>query len=313
MMLAPAGPAWSVFSLVAFVILKLVLRAGNQWLRSRRACCDKEPALLLLRVFALGHRSEVLFDSVTRCWRHLGHVRLIAGTDLALSTIAPHQFLAFVSGTLEHLFISSESAIENAVAGLDNRRDYDGRFRINDLFCYSDTWQLMVQSLIRTTDVVLMDLRMPRVDGVEATRRIVANLPDTRVIVLTTYADDASVFAALKAGARGYLTKDADAAEIERAIRTVYAGEALLDPSVQRRLLEGLKPSADSHPDGLTEREVEVLRLIAGGLSNQEIAGKLFISEATVKTHINNIFSKADLRDRGQAVAYAFRNGLAEA
>jgi hypothetical protein len=89
---------------------------------------------LVLRVFALGHRSEVLFDAVTRHWRHLGYVRLIAGTDWALSTIAPHQFLAFVTGTLEHLFISSEWAIENAFVGLDNRRDHDGRFRINDFF-----------------------------------------------------------------------------------------------------------------------------------------------------------------------------------
>lgn len=160
-------------------------------------------------------------------------------------------------------------------------------------------------------DVVLMDLRMPRVDGVEATRRIVTTLPDTRVIVLTTYADDEPVFAALKAGARGYLTKDSDASEIERAIQTVCRGEALLDPSVQRRLIERLKAPADSYPDGLTQREVDVLKLMAGGLSNQKIASKLFISEATVKTHINNIFSKAHLRDRGQAVAYAFRHGLA--
>lgn len=160
-------------------------------------------------------------------------------------------------------------------------------------------------------DIVLMDLRMPRVDGVEATRRIAATLPQTRVIVLTTYADDASVFAALKAGARGYLTKDADAADIERAIKTVHAGEALLDPSVQRRLLDGLSaPAERTFPDGLTQREVDVLKLIAEGLNNRQIADRLYISEATVKTHINNIFSKASLRDRGQAVAYAFRNGL---
>jgi DNA-binding NarL/FixJ family response regulator len=165
-------------------------------------------------------------------------------------------------------------------------------------------------------DVVLMDLRMPRCDGVEATRRILAELPATRVIALTTYADDASVFAALEAGARGYLTKDAGAAEIQRAIRTVHAGEALLDPSVQRRLLDALRgaarpPAAGPFPDGLTEREVEVLRAIAEGLNNREIAERLTITEATVKTHINNIFNKAGLRDRAQAVVYAVRHELA--
>lgn len=168
-------------------------------------------------------------------------------------------------------------------------------------------------------DIVLMDLRMPRLDGAQATRQIVESLPQTRVIVLTTYADDESVFAALESGARGYLTKDASSDEIGRAIRTVHAGDALLDPSVQRRLLDTVasrlaqKPAAprDSYPDGLTQREVDVLRCMAEGLSNQEIADHLHVSEATVKTHINNIFSKADLRDRGQAVAYAFRKGLA--
>jgi DNA-binding NarL/FixJ family response regulator len=165
---------------------------------------------------------------------------------------------------------------------------------------------------------------MPRTDGVTATRRIVAELPTVRVIVLTTYADDDSVFAALEAGARGYLTKDATAAEIQRAIRTVYAGEALLDPSVQRRLIDralgpgstqsrshATEPGAINYPDGLTQREAEVLREIAAGLSNREIAERLVISEATVKTHVNNIFSKANLRDRAQAVVYAVHHGLA--
>lgn len=173
---------------------------------------------------------------------------------------------------------------------------------------------------VERPDVVLMDLRMPRTDGVEATRQIVDSMADTRVIVLTTYADDASVFAALQAGARGYLTKDAGVDEITRAIRTVHAGEALLDPSVQRRLLEtiaaGSPPKGlhgqEPYPDDLTPREVEVLRAMAEGLSNSEIAERLHVSEATVKTHINNIFSKADLRDRGQAVAYAFRHGLTQ-
>jgi DNA-binding NarL/FixJ family response regulator len=142
------------------------------------------------------------------------------------------------------------------------------------------------------------------------------------VIVLTTYADDESVFAALEAGARGYLTKDATASDIQRAIRTVFAGEALLDPSVQRRLIErtlaGVSPAASQppasenrYPDGLTQREAEVLREIAAGYSNREIADRLSISEATVKTHVNNIFSKAGLRDRAQAVVYAIRHGLA--
>jgi DNA-binding NarL/FixJ family response regulator len=168
-------------------------------------------------------------------------------------------------------------------------------------------------------DVVLMDLRMPRVDGVEATRRIKADHPAVQIVVLTTYSDDESVFAALQAGARGYLTKDAGAEEIARAIDAVCGGDAQLAPSVQRRLVDALatgnQPSRRRRqdlPDGLTQREAEVLRLIAGGRSNAEIARELFISEATVKTHINNLFAKAGLRDRAQAVTYAYRKGLAE-
>jgi DNA-binding NarL/FixJ family response regulator len=168
-------------------------------------------------------------------------------------------------------------------------------------------------------DVVLMDLRMPRVDGVEATRRIKAAHPSVQIVVLTTYSDDESVFAALQAGARGYLTKDAGADEIARAIDAVRGGDAQLDPSVQRRLVDALATGAqpsrrrrEDLPDGLTQREVEVLTLIAGGNSNAEIARELFISEATVKTHINNLFAKAGLRDRAQAVTYAYRKGLAD-
>jgi DNA-binding NarL/FixJ family response regulator len=167
-------------------------------------------------------------------------------------------------------------------------------------------------------DVVLMDLRMPQCGGVEATGRIVASYPSTRVVVLTTYADDESIFGALQAGAMGYLTKDAGANQIQEAIRTVHAGEALLDPAVQRRLLQQFRGTVrhraapeTSLPDGLTAREAEVLGLIAEGLNNREIAARLVVAEATVKTHINNIFSKAELRDRAQAVVYAIRHQLA--
>lgn len=165
-------------------------------------------------------------------------------------------------------------------------------------------------------DVVLMDLRMPRCDGVEATRRIRSEHPGTQVVVLTTYADDDSLFPALRAGARGYLTKDADGDEIVRAIQEVVAGRAGLSPVVQRRLLEQVtstpEQSGPKLPDGLTAREGEVLTLIAEGLANVEIARRLHISTATVKTHINNLFAKTGIHDRAQAVRYAYREGLAQ-
>ncbi|MET8562202.1 response regulator transcription factor [Streptomyces flaveolus] len=168
-------------------------------------------------------------------------------------------------------------------------------------------------------DAVLMDLRMPRCDGVEATRRIRSQYPGTQVVVLTTYADDDSLFPALRAGARGYLTKDAGGDEIVRAVHSVLSGDAGLSPSVQRRLLERLSqpepepvpvPAAGEAPDGLTTRETEVLVLIGEGLNNQEIARRLHVSAATVKTHINNLFAKTGLKDRAQAVRYAYSKGL---
>ncbi len=165
-------------------------------------------------------------------------------------------------------------------------------------------------------DVVLMDLRMPRMEGAEATHRIRAELPDTQVLVLTTYADDESLFPALQAGARGYLTKDASAEEIEHAIRALAAGETHLDPIVQQRLVAAVLDTnpdapAQSLPDDLTPREAEVLALIASGLSNTEIAEALVVSQATVKTHINRIFYKTGARDRAQAVRYAYQHGIA--
>ncbi len=204
--------------------------------------------------------------------------------------------------------------------------------------------------------IVLMDLRMPRLDGIEATRRLREIHPEIQVIALTTYADDESVLGALRAGARGYLTKDAGGEDIKAAILTVAAGEAALDPAVQHHVVaavakEGatrarvrardvapfpdlapgppraatpgpLSAPAPEPPDGLTSlaqlpddltpREAEVLKLIAEGLTNAEIAQRLVVSQTTVKSHINHLFAKASLRDRAQAVNYAYRTGLAK-
>jgi DNA-binding NarL/FixJ family response regulator len=166
--------------------------------------------------------------------------------------------------------------------------------------------------------VVLMDLRMPRLDGAEATRQIRAAQPETEIVVLATHADDQSILDALQAGARGYLTKDAGIAEISRAIQAAAAHQGLLDPAVQSRLLAvataataAPAPAAEL-PDELTPREAEVLRLIARGLSNSEIAAALVVSEATVKSHINHLFAKIGARDRAQAVHYAYTQGLAD-
>ena len=171
----------------------------------------------------------------------------------------------------------------------------------------------------KNPQVVLMDLNMPRCDGVEATRRIRAGHPRTQVVVLTTYSDDDSIIAALQAGALGYLTKAATRAEIGRAVLAAAAGQAVLDPAVQQRLLSAAVRAPAAAPDGLapadndlTPRETEVLRLIAAGKSNREIARALFVSEATVKTHVNRIFAKTGSRDRGQAVHYAYQHGYAD-
>ena len=195
------------------------------------------------------------------------------------------------------------------------------------------------QALAMAPDVVLMDLHMPNCDGFEAIRRLALARPRISVVVLTTYSDDASVLAALRAGARGFLTKDAGAAEIREAVSVVSAGGAPLDPAVQRQLVEAIArgdrlglagersgPAGETRgqeaspvspaspaspaPDGLTPREVEVLAEIASGLSNAEIARKFRLSDTTVKTHVNHLLAKTAMRDRAQLVAYAFRLGL---
>ncbi|MCX4748175.1 response regulator transcription factor [Kitasatospora sp. NBC_01287] len=197
----------------------------------------------------------------------------------------------------------------------------------------ADGAQAVAAALEHRPDVVLMDLSMPVLDGTAATAALAEQLPDTPVLVLTTYADDASVFPALRAGARGYLTKDADSDRIEAGIRAVHAGQTFLDPVVQQRLVDAAlaaatplpspvaaaSPTAPAAPPAsppaelLTEREREVLVLIAQGLSNGEIAARLYLGQATVKSHVNRIFAKTGARDRAQAVRYAYRVGLVPA
>lgn len=169
-------------------------------------------------------------------------------------------------------------------------------------------------------DVLLTDLRMPNLDGAGATERVLAEAPETAVVLLTTYDDEESILRGLQAGARGYLTKNAGRAEIAAAITAAAAGQSVLDPQVQQRLLATATGRAGAPapsgpttvpPADLTPRETEVLALIADGLTNRDIAARLFVSESTVKTHINNLFAKAQLRDRAHAVRYAFDTGIA--
>jgi DNA-binding NarL/FixJ family response regulator len=183
----------------------------------------------------------------------------------------------------------------------------------------SDGEQAVAMTHELAPDVVLLDLRMPRCDGVEATRRLREELPQTKVLVLTTYADDRSVVAALQAGAHGFLTKDAGADQIRDALEAVRDGRAAIDPAVAHHVVAAVAAAPDARdpaaglslPDGLTPREAQVLTLIADGLSNAEIAAQLVVAEATVKSHVNHLFNKIGARDRAQAVAYAYRNGLA--
>jgi len=161
-------------------------------------------------------------------------------------------------------------------------------------------------------DVILVDLMMPEIDGIEAVRRITADYADTRILVLTSFATDDKVFPAIKAGALGYLLKDSAPEALISAIRQVYRGESSLHPKIARKLLKEIsRPSKQAPtPDPLTVREVEVLKLVANGLSNQEIANSLTVSEATVRTHVSHILSKLHLASRTQAALYALREGL---
>jgi NarL family two-component system response regulator LiaR len=168
-------------------------------------------------------------------------------------------------------------------------------------------------------DVILMDLVMPEMGGIEATRRIMAGQPQARILVLTSFDAEEKVFPAIKAGAMGYLLKDSDSEDLVRAIRHVHRGESSLDPKIARKVLREMwaepRPEPDTAQDDavepLTEREVEVLKLVAQGLSNEEIAQQLVVAERTVRTHVSNILGKLHLANRTQATLYALRQGLA--
>jgi DNA-binding NarL/FixJ family response regulator len=218
-----------------------------------------------------------------------------------------------VTDTIRVVVADDQTTIREAVAAmLDLQPDIDV------VATAADGAELVSAVAQTTPDVVLTDLRMPGVDGAAATRQIGESHPGLPVVVLTTFDDDASVFAALDAGAVGYLTKDADRHELAAAIRAAAAGQSVLDRSVQQRLVAAIRPSGTPGPGtdvtgvgALTAREREVLVHMADGLSNREIAATLFVSESTVKTHINNAFAKLDVRDRAQAVALAYRSGIA--
>ncbi len=163
-------------------------------------------------------------------------------------------------------------------------------------------------------DVVLMDIRMPELDGIEATKRVLSELPGTRILMLTTFDLDEYVFAALRAGASGFLLKDAPSEDLISAVHTLARGEGLLAPAVTRRVIELFAstpvPNAPRELELLSARELEVLRLLAQGLSNAEIARQLFVGEATIKTHVSSVLSKLGVRDRVQAVIYSYEAGL---
>jgi DNA-binding NarL/FixJ family response regulator len=174
----------------------------------------------------------------------------------------------------------------------------------------ADGEQAVAEVAAHQPDAILLDLHMPRLDGIGATRRITAEYPGVAIVVLTTYDDDASILAALQAGARSYLTKDATRARIAQALHSAAAGLSVLDPAVQARLLAAGCAASDARPDGLTRRETEILAMMARGQANSDIAAELYLSGHTVKSHIHRIFAKTGSADRAAAVRYARDHGL---
>lgn len=213
-----------------------------------------------------------------------------------------------VSGSIRVLITDDHSIVRKGIrALLATEPDIEVVGEAGDGLAAVDQAQLL------RPDVILMDMVMPHVDGIEAIRRITALQPGARILVLTSFAADEKVFPAIKAGALGYLLKDSGPEELVQAIRQVYQGQPSLHPAIARKLLQELaQPAAKSAAvDPLTERELEVLRLVAKGESNRQIAQQMVISEATVRTHVSNILGKLHLASRTEAALYALREGIA--
>ncbi|MGA2489894.1 MAG: response regulator transcription factor [Anaerolineales bacterium] len=209
--------------------------------------------------------------------------------------------------TIRLLIVDDQGIVRKGVRAL--LAEVDGMKVVGEA---SDGLEAVKQAEVLQPDVILMDLVMPGMDGIEAIRQIVARQPKARILALTSFAADDKVFPAIKAGALGYLLKDSEPEDLITAIRNVQRGVPFLHPSIARKVLEELSHPAGSPPtpDPLTEREMEVLQLVAQGLSNQEIAERLVIGDATVRTHIGNILGKLHLANRVQAALYALRKGL---
>lgn len=186
--------------------------------------------------------------------------------------------------------------------------------RVNVIGQAADGAEAVKEAIRLRPDVILMDLRMPNVDGIEATRQVVERVPGAKVLILTTFESDSQVLQALKAGASGYVLKDSSATAIVNSIVAVMSGERVMSSAVANRVLEMLTGTVTPKEfyDGLTDREVEILRLLAGGTGNKQIAYRLKISEKTVRNHVSNMYEKLGIYDRTQAVLYAVRKGLVE-
>lgn len=186
--------------------------------------------------------------------------------------------------------------------------------RVNVIGQAADGAEAVKEAIRLRPDVILMDLRMPNVDGIEATRQVVERVPGTKVLILTTFESDSQVLQALKAGASGYVLKDSSATAIVNSVVAVMSGERVMSSAVANRVLEMLTGTVTPKEfyDGLTDREVEILRLLAGGTGNKQIAYRLKISEKTVRNHVSNMYEKLGIYDRTQAVLYAVRKGLVE-